>query len=113
MRRAGEINAEALQAAADAAVPGASTMDLNEAAESVLKKYGVKSPSSALWAYPYRPAPMSAYQRRAGARHLQRRKLAEGDIVSIDCGTIFEGFVADSAITVPVGEVSEQSEKAA
>ena len=113
MRRAGEINAEALQAAADAAVPGASPMDLNEAAESVLKKYGVKSPFiGVMGAYPY-PAStnVSINEELVHGIPSKRRKLAEGDIVSIDCGTIFEGFVADSAITVPVGEVSEQVKK--
>jgi len=35
-----------------------------------------------------------------------KRKLQEGDVVSVDCGTIFEGFVGDSAFTTGVGEVS-------
>ena len=41
----------------------------------------------------------------------KKRKLKEGDIVSIDCGTILEGFVADSAITCGVGEISEQAQR--
>ena len=44
MRQAGRINAEALAAAKAAIRPGASTADLNAAAEEVLKKYGVYSP---------------------------------------------------------------------
>jgi methionyl aminopeptidase len=40
-----------------------------------------------------------------------KRVLKEGDIVSVDCGTVYEGFVADSAITVPIGEVSELTRK--
>jgi methionyl aminopeptidase len=40
-----------------------------------------------------------------------KRKLQEGDIVSVDCGTIFEGFVADSAFTAGVGEVSAQAQR--
>ncbi len=44
MRIAGQINAEALQAAREVARPGVSTADLNAAAEEVLKKYGVYSP---------------------------------------------------------------------
>lgn len=37
------------------------------------------------------------------------RRLQSGDIVSVDCGVIWEGFVADSAITIPVGEIDENS----
>jgi methionyl aminopeptidase len=40
-----------------------------------------------------------------------KRKLVEGDIISMDCGTVFEGFVADSAITVGVGELSPAAKK--
>src|SRR3990172_7277570 len=40
-----------------------------------------------------------------------KRKLKEGDIVSIDCGAIFEGFVADSAFTAGVGEISPKAPK--
>jgi len=35
-----------------------------------------------------------------------KRKLREGDIISIDCGTVYEGFVGDSAFTMGVGEIS-------
>jgi methionyl aminopeptidase len=40
-----------------------------------------------------------------------KRKLVVGDIISMDCGTVFEGFVADSAITVGVGEVTPTTQK--
>lgn len=109
MRRAGQINAEALAAARDAARPGASTADLNAAAEEVLKRYGVYSPFlNYPGPYPY-PASttISVNEELVHGIPDPKRKLRPGDIVSIDCGTVHEGFVADSAITVPVGEVSE------
>jgi methionyl aminopeptidase len=40
-----------------------------------------------------------------------KRKLQAGDIVSVDCGSTFEGFVGDSAITVGVGEISDQAQR--
>jgi len=40
-----------------------------------------------------------------------KRKLKDGDIVSIDCGTIYEGFVGDSAFTAGVGEISPEATK--
>lgn len=110
MRQAGAINAEALQAAADIAEPGATTADLNAAAEAVLKKYGVVSPfKNYPGPYPY-PAStnVSVNEELVHGIPSSRRKLAAGDIVSIDCGTIFQGFVADSAITVPIGAVTDE-----
>jgi methionyl aminopeptidase len=108
MRRAGEINAEALQAAADATIPGAKTADLNAAAEEVLKKHGVYSPfKNYPGAYPYPASTTISINEELVHGIPGNRKLKEGDIVSIDCGTVLEGFVADSAISVPVGAVTE------
>ena len=96
MRKAGEINAEALQAAADACVPGATTADLNAAAEAVLKKHGVSSPFKHYpGAYPYPASTTVSVNEELVHGIPGKRKLKEGDIVSIDCGTTFEGFVAD------------------
>jgi methionyl aminopeptidase len=113
MRRAGQINAEALAAARDAAFPGATTADLNAAAEEVLRKYGVYSPFlNYPGPYPY-PASttISVNEELVHGIPSPNRKLRPGDIVSIDCGTVYDGFVADSAITVPIGEVSELVQK--
>ena len=40
-----------------------------------------------------------------------KRRLKEGDIVSVDCGTLLEGFVGDSAFTVGVGEISAEAQR--
>mgnify|MGYP001054901578 FL=1 len=111
MRMAGQINAEALAAACAVIRPGASTADLNAAAEEVLKKYGVKSPfKNYPGAYPY-PASttISVNEELVHGIPDPKRKLKAGDIVSVDCGTTFEGWVADSAFTAPVGEVSPEA----
>ncbi|MEN4013669.1 MAG: type I methionyl aminopeptidase [Chloroflexota bacterium] len=110
MRIAGQINAEALQAAYEAARPGVSTADLNAAAEEVLKRYGAYSPfMSYPGPYPY-PASttISVNQELVHGIPKSSRKLQAGDIVSVDCGTVYQGFVADSAVTFPIGEVSPQ-----
>ncbi len=113
MRTAGRINAEALAAAHQAACPGATTADLNAAAEEVLKKYGVYSPfMNYPGPYPY-PASttVSVNEELVHGIPSPKRKLKSGDIVSVDCGTVYEGFVADSAITIPVGEISDEVRK--
>jgi len=112
MRVAGQINAEALQAASDAAQPGATTADLNAAAEAVLKKHGVISPFYKYpGAYPYPTSTTVSVNEELVHGIPGNRILKTGDIVSIDCGTFYEGFVADSAITVPVGHISDLAQK--
>lgn len=112
MRAAGIINARALAAAAAAAVAGATTADVDAAAVEVQKANGA---TSAFMGYPG-PYPYPAVTNVSVNEVLVhgipgKRKLRDGDIVSIDCGSIVEGFVADSALTVAVGEVSEEAQR--
>ncbi len=110
MREAGRINAEALQAAAAIVRPGVTTADLNAAAEEVLKKYGAYSPfKNYPGPYPY-PASICASVNQELVHGIPgTRKLKEGDIVTMDCGTVYEGFVGDAAITLGVGEISARA----
>ena len=113
MRTAGRINAEALAAAHAILRPGVTTADLNAAAEEVLKKYGVYSPfKNYPGPYPY-PASttVSVNEELVHGIPSKKRKLKEGDIVSLDCGTVFEGYVGDSAFTAGVGEVSPETQR--
>ena len=110
MRKAGEINAQALAAAKNAVHPGVTTAEINEAAESVLKKYGVYSPfKNYPGPFPYPASTTVSVNDELVHGIPGKRRVKEGDIVSIDCGTVFEGFVADSAISVAVGEVSPET----
>jgi len=113
MRTAGRINAEALAAAHAILRPGVTTADLNAAAEEVMKKYGVYSPfKNYPGPYPY-PASttVSVNEELVHGIPSKKRKLKEGDIVSVDCGTVFEGYVGDSAFTAGVGEVSPETQR--
>src|SRR5664279_1136014 len=113
MRIAGRINAEALQAAYKMIRPGVSTWDIDAAAEEVLKKYGVYSPfKNYPGAYPY-PAGscVSVNDELVHGIPNKKRKVKEGDIVTVDCGTVYEGFVGDSAFTAGVGAISEKARK--
>jgi methionyl aminopeptidase len=107
MREAGRINAEAIQAAVKIIRPGVTTADLNAAAEEVLRKHGAFSPFKGYpGPYPY-PASVCVSVNEELVHGIPgKRKLKEGDIVSLDCGTVYEGFVGDSAVTVGVGEIS-------
>lgn len=112
MREAGRINAEALAAARAIIRPGITTADLDAAAEEVLKKHGCYSPfKNYPGPYPY-PASTNVsvnYELVHGIPG--KRKLKEGDIVSVDCGTVYNGYVGDSAFTACVGEVKPEAAK--
>lgn len=112
MREAGRINAEALAAARAIIRPGITTADLDAAAEAVLKKYGCYSPFKGYpGPYPY-PASTNVSVNHELVHGIPgKRKLNEGDIVSVDCGTVFEGFVGDAAFTACVGEVTPEARK--
>lgn len=110
MREAGRINATVLARVGELLQPGVTTADLNAAAEEVLKSYGCTSPFKGYGRPPF-PASITVCiddEMVHGIPH-PKRKLKEGEIVSIDCGTILDGFVADSAFTAGVGEISPQA----
>ncbi|MBI4760570.1 MAG: type I methionyl aminopeptidase [Chloroflexota bacterium] len=111
MREAGRINATVLATVKELLKPGVSTADLNAAAEEVLRKHGCKSPFKG-YGYPPFPASItvSINEELVHGIPSKSRKLKSGDIVSVDCGTILDGFVADSAFTAGVGEISREAQ---
>ncbi len=110
MREAGRINAEVLAATKELLKPGVTTADLNAAAEEVLRKHRCISPFKGYGQPPY-PASITVSINDELVHGIpnKKRKLKEGDIVSVDCGTILDGFVADSAYTGWVGEISPEA----
>jgi len=112
MREAGRINDEALAAAKSLIRPGITTADLNAAAEEVLQKYGCYSPfKNYPGPYPY-PASTNVCINNELVHGIPgKRKLKEGDIVSVDCGTVYNGYVGDSAFTACVGIVTPEAKK--
>jgi methionyl aminopeptidase len=112
MREAGRINASVLAAVRERLKPGVSTYDLNAAAEEVLKKHGCFSPFKG---YGHPPFPtsitVSVNQELVHGIPSKTRKLKAGDIVSIDCGTVYEGWVADSAFSAGVGDIAPEAQE--
>ena len=112
MREAGRINASVLAAVKERLKPGVSTADLNAAAEEVLRKHGCISPFKG---YGHPPFPtsitVSINQELVHGIPSKSRKLKAGDIVSIDCGTVYQGWVADSAFSAGVGEISPAAQE--
>lgn len=111
MRAAGRLNAMALAAVRELLQPGVTTADLNAAAEEVLRKHGAYSPFKNYGHPPY-PASICVSVNEELVHGIPgKRKLKEGDIVSVDCGTVLDGYVGDSAFTAGVGEISPLARK--
>ena len=102
MRRAGGVVRQVLNCVRDAVRPGATTHDLETVAEKKLAELGAKAAFKGYHGYPCVLC-TSVNQEVVHGIPSKSRVLREGDIVSIDCGAIVDGFYGDAAITVPVG----------
>lgn len=112
MREAGKINAMALLAALRAARVGVTTEVVNQAAAQVLEAHHAAPAFVGVpGAYPYPAVTTTSINDELVHGIPGARTLQDGDIVSIDCGTILDGFVADSAITIAIGSVSNEAQR--
>ncbi len=103
MRRAGRVVREVLELVRSMVKPGATTLDLEKAAEAKLAELGAKP---AFKGYHGFPCVLCTSVNSVVVHGIPsaKRVLKEGDIVSVDCGAVLDGFFGDAAITVPVGE---------
>jgi len=110
MRRAGKVVAEMHDVCTRAAKPGASTLDVDAVAREVIDKRGARSNFLNYHGFPAvvctSPNDVIVHGIPSGTVVLE-----EGDILSIDCGAIIEGWHADAAVTVPVGDIDDESKK--
>ena len=109
MRKAGRVVAEMHEATRAALRPGVTTGDLDRVARDVLDRRGARSNFLNYHGY---PAVICASPNDMIVHGIPGdRVLAEGDIISIDCGAIVEGYHGDAAYTAGVGRVSRQAER--
>jgi methionyl aminopeptidase len=108
MRDAGRLVGEVLTELASKVAPGVSTAELDELAEKRIVRAGA---TPAFKGYHGYPATICASINDEVIHGIPsgRRVLQEGDIISIDVGAALEGYFGDSAITLPVGQVSEEA----
>jgi methionyl aminopeptidase len=104
MRAAGLVVADALRQMRDAVAPGVSTGELDELAEGVIRAAGAVPSFKGYYGY---PASICASVNHQIVHAIPSRQqiLREGDLISLDCGAILDGWHGDAAITVGVGEV--------
>jgi methionyl aminopeptidase len=110
MRVSGAILRQVHNAIAPYVVPGASTMDLERIAVERIAALGA---IAAFKGYHGFPAALctSINQEVVHGMPNEKRILKEGDILSIDCGCIVDGFYSDAAVTYPVGQVNHATKK--
>jgi methionyl aminopeptidase len=108
MRAAGRLVGEVLTALTPSVVPGVTTAELDEVAEKMIADAGAIPAFKGYHGYPATICSSINEEVIHGIPSGQR-VLREGDILSIDVGASLEGYFGDSAITVPVGQVSEEA----
>lgn len=110
MRRAGHIVRQVLDELRAMVKPGISTMDLERTAEKLIRELGAKPAFKGYYDYPCVLCTSTNDEIVHGIPS-EKRVLRDGDLVSIDCGVVIDGYYGDSAVTVPVGVVAPQLQK--
>lgn len=109
LREANRMVANILDAIGDAVAPGVPTMRFEEIARDMCASYKVKPAFLGYCGYPY--ATCCSVNEQVVHGFPSARLLEEGDIVSVDMGVVYEGFVGDAARTFPVGQVSPEARR--
>lgn len=109
LRRSARIVREVLEALRDRVKPGMTTLDLEKYTEARLAQLGAKPAFKGYRGYPCCLCASVNEQIIHGIP--SGRRLVEGDILGLDLGVIVDGFVGDSALTVPIGPIPEPVQK--
>ncbi len=109
MRAAGKIVAETLALLKSRIGPGVTTNELNRLAENECKRQGAKPAFKGYGGFPY--AICSSPNDRIVHGFADDVPLLDGDILSIDFGVLYKGFYGDSAITVAVGKLDDETDR--
>ncbi len=110
MRRGGQIVAEVLNTIRDELRDGISTLAIDKIADSMVTKRGAIASFKGLYSFPASIC-VSINEEIVHGIPSANRLLHEGDIVSLDFGALFQGYHADSAVTLPVGKVSDEARR--
>jgi methionyl aminopeptidase len=109
MRKAGRVVAEMHARIRDAIRPGVTTAQLDQVARDVIERHGARS-NFLGYGHPPFPAVICASPNDMIVHGIPGSyRLEDGDIISIDCGAIVEGYHGDAAFTAPVGQVDDES----
>lgn len=109
MRKAGRLVGETLARLEEVIKPGITTEELDRIAEEFILKHNARPSFKGYHGF---PGSICASVNNEVVHGIPaKRILQEGDIISIDCGAILDGYQGDAARTVPVGKISKEAEK--
>jgi len=108
LKAAGVVVRDALAAMRAAAAPGVTTGELDEVGGQVFKAAGARSAPQLVYKFPGINC-ISVNDEIVHGIPSKKRKLVEGDLLKLDVTAELDGYMADAAITVPVGRVSERA----
>lgn len=109
MRKAGRINAQAHELVRKLIRPGVTTQEIDRAVEDFIRS---KDAIPAFKGYQGFPASICASVNEEVVHGIPgNRVLKDGDIISIDIGTVYEGYVGDSADTYAVGNINQEAKR--
>lgn len=110
MRHAGKVVGETLAKLEEAIRPGMTTAELDKIAEDYMRKQGAKPSFKGYCGF---PASICTSVNKEVVHGIPSHGIAlkEGDIVSVDCGAILDGYQGDAARTFPVGKISTDAQK--
>lgn len=109
MRESGSIVADVLEGLKELIKPGITTLELNEFAESFALKKGATPAFKGYGGYPY--ALCASVNSEVVHGFPSERVLRDGDIISLDYGVYYGGYYGDSAVTLPVGKVTDKTKR--
>ena len=110
MIKAGEVTAEILKTLPEIIKPGMTTKELDRWIEDFITKHDMKPAFKGYGGFPA-TACISVNEELIHGIPSKKKILREGDIVSVDLGTIYKDYYSDAARTYPVGKISEENAK--
>ena len=110
MREAGRVTGLILKELEDFIKPGISTMDIDRFVEDIIRRNGMIPSFKGLYGFPASVC-VSVNEEVVHGIPDKKRKLREGDIVSVDTGATYKGYVSDAARTYAVGKISDEAQR--
>lgn len=110
MRTSGRVTGRVLKELESFIRPGISTMDINRFVEDIITGNGMYPTFKGLYGFPA-AACVSVNEVVVHGIPSKERILKEGDIVSVDVGSTYKGYVSDAARTYPVGKISDEANR--
>lgn len=110
MRESGKVTAEVLYRLEDFIKPGMSTLDVNKFVEDIITGHGMYPTFKGMYGFPA-AACISVNEEIVHGIPNHKRILLEGDIVSVDVGSTYKGYVSDAARTYAVGKIDDEAQR--